>query len=112
MSKRCYRCKQTLPKSAFFPAKDRKDGLTSACKWCNQLQKYGLSRNDYEAMFTQQRGKCAICKTGTVNRLHVDHDHTTGVIRGLLCFECNIGLGKFKDSARLLRRAGEYVGAY
>lgn len=41
---------------------------------------------------------------------HVDHDHKTGLVRGMLCVDCNVGLGRFKDNAEALRRAADYVG--
>ena len=67
-------------------------------------------------MFENQNGLCAICNQpetkklkGNVVALHVDHDHKTGKIRGLLCFTCNIGLGLFQDNKTLLFSALEYV---
>jgi hypothetical protein len=59
-------------------------------------------------MIEAQGGLCAICE-GPLERPHVDHDHETGKVRGVLCFNCNGGLGKFADSADLLQRAAEYL---
>lgn len=52
---------------------------------------------------------CAICSKPSRTRLHIDHNHKTGKYRGLLCSPCNIGLGHFKDSPSLLRKAIEYL---
>lgn len=77
------------------------------------LSKYGITAAQYEQMLAEQGGKCAICGTKEEGRgyewLHVDHDHATGAVRGLLCALCNFGLGKFKDNPDWLRRAAEYV---
>jgi hypothetical protein len=77
-------------------------------------KKYGMSVEAWEAMFVSQGGLCAICddflsfgKSGAC----VDHDHRTGAVRGLLCTECNLGLGKFKDSLWHLERAAKYLAA-
>ncbi len=74
-------------------------------------RKYGLSLEQYETMLISQEGGCAIC--GTPPRdgvpLHVDHDHKTGRIRGLLCFTCNNALGDFGDDPGLLEAALRYV---
>lgn len=65
------------------------------------LRRYGLTVADYERMKDEQGGGCAICKRDEVaslfNRLYVDHDHVTGVVRGLLCYRCNAALGQFGD---------------
>jgi len=53
--------------------------------------KYGLTREDHERLMLDQGGRCAMC--GAESVLVVDHDHDTGVVRGLLCRTCNIGLG-------------------
>ena len=58
-------------------------------------------------MLEEQGGVCAICKTAPA--VHVDHDHATGAVRALLCFNCNGGLGQFKDDPAVLRAAAEYV---
>ena len=66
-------------------------------------------------MFAIQRGCCAICGTHQSEmkiRLSVDHDHTTGKIRSLLCKSCNIGLGEFKDRVELLKKAISYLESH
>lgn len=74
-------------------------------------RKYGISLEMYESMLGNQGGGCAICRREPVSdiSLHVDHDHLTGEIRGLLCFTCNNALGDFEDDAALLRSAIRYV---
>ena len=74
------------------------------------LKKYGLTQIDFEVMYEAQGGMCAICERKSIRKSFcVDHDHTTGKVRGLLCGECNIGLGKFKDNLDLLKKAVEYL---
>ena len=64
----------------------------------------------YDKLFTKQRGRCLICRSTTgQRRLHIDHNHRTGAIRGLLCGECNRAIGLFKDSPLSLRRAIRYL---
>jgi hypothetical protein len=78
---------------------------------------YGLTKDEYNKILSQQNGVCAIClkaetcisKNGNPHRLAVDHDHSTGKVRGLLCKNCNTGLGMFFDSADLLRMAENYL---
>lgn len=77
---------------------------------------YGMSREEYEALARKQGHKCLICgqPEGTTIRgkkisLAVDHCHTKGHVRGLLCIHCNRGLGLFRDSPELLERAAEYL---
>lgn len=71
---------------------------------------YGLDTEAYLGMFEEQEGKCLICKQKLV-RGHtcVDHDHSTGEVRGLLCRHCNAGLGQFHDSPTLLLDAAQYL---
>lgn len=82
------------------------------------LKKFGLSAETYNLMVEQQNGLCAICKkpetfvhsrTKELARLAVDHCHTTGKTRKLLCKNCNTGLGSFKDDPRILMSAVEYL---
>jgi hypothetical protein len=78
-------------------------------------RKFGLNIEQYDQMLRAQGGGCAICGSGRPQSgkysLHVDHDHQTGVIRGLLCFRCNNAVGDLDDDAGLLRRAAEYLEA-
>jgi hypothetical protein len=83
------------------------------------LKTYGLTVADWEKMFFSQNGLCAICNkpettmiNGKLNRLSVDHCHTTGKNRGLLCDKCNRGLGLFHDDSSRLNRAAEYLKHY
>ncbi len=74
-------------------------------------RKYGMTLTDYDRMFGAQGGVCAICGEARPEdrTLHVDHDHATGVIRGLLCFRCNNALGDFREEYELFRRAADYL---
>ena len=76
---------------------------------------YGLVSDDIVAMWEKQGGRCPICKRAIARQYgagnHVDHCHTTGNIRGLLCSRCNVGLGMFKDDVDMLRRAARYIEA-
>lgn len=76
--------------------------------------RYGITLEEHTAMLEAQGGLCALCgrpPSGERNRarLHVDHDHETGVVRRLLCSNCNNGLGHFRDDPDLLRRAALYI---
>lgn len=65
----------------------------------------------YDQLLAKQGGKCAICgEEANGNRLAVDHNHETGEIRGLLCHQCNTGLGSFRDNPQLLKQAIAYLG--
>ena len=68
---------------------------------------YGLSPEDYQAMFVEQEGRCYICRQNV--KLNVDHDHETGKVRGLLCTACNSALANLKDSLDSLHRAVQYL---
>ena len=72
---------------------------------------YGISVAQYDKMLLLQGGVCAICKgrNKSKRRLSVDHNHASGEIRGLLCDNCNSGLGRFRDSPEFLRAAAEYL---
>lgn len=76
----------------------------------NRQRLYGISVGQYDQMVNNQKGLCAICNNPeTKRKLSVDHDHKTGVIRGLLCTKCNLGLGYFKDDPTQLMKAAEYL---
>jgi hypothetical protein len=77
-------------------------------------QTYGITLQDYEVRYLQQKGMCGLCgnthpNTGRHSSLCVDHDHKTGRIRGLLCHRCNRALGLLGDGAVILRRALNWV---
>ncbi len=76
-------------------------------------KRYGISKEDYESMLEKQSRSCAICFSevplGRYSFFAVDHDHVTRKIRGLLCTNCNRGLGFFKDNIELLRKALNYL---
>jgi len=80
-------------------------------------RKYNITEEDFMRMERQQNGVCAICfkpetskcRNGDVSRLHVDHNHETGEIRGLLCNRCNRGVGFFKDEIEHLKGAIRYL---
>ena len=80
--------------------------------------KFGIDLEQYMNLLKGQKGVCAIChngetstnKWGEVKNLAVDHDHETGIIRGLLCQGCNAGLGHFRDDKETLTEAIRYLG--
>lgn len=75
-----------------------------------RLKRYGMRPEDYQAMFDAQGGVCAICGSDNKGRrLHVDHDHKTGKVRGLLCTGCNVGMGGMKDDSSILMKAFQYL---
>lgn len=95
-----------------------------ACRTCARannaiqiIKKYGITAEQYEAMFTAQEGKCAVCRVELMARPDIDHDHKccSGAkacgkcVRGLLCRDCNIGISRFEDDPVLLRAAAEYL---
>lgn len=115
MTKYCSRCKQQKEFTEFN--KHARQRHQNYCKLCQQIRwfeyKYKRSYNEYFILYDKQGGRCAICATSTpggrFNTFHFDHDHVSGKSRGLLCWLCNSGLGKFKDDIKLLDRAKEYL---
>jgi hypothetical protein len=124
--KRCPSCGRSLPTSEFPKNRSTRDGLASYCKPCHNrigrenrekrhgstrhyhlIRRYGISAAQAAAMIDAQGGLCAICRERPAE--HVDHDHATGAVRGMLCFNCNGGLGQFRDRTELLRAAAEYL---
>jgi hypothetical protein len=110
--------KEYRKKNQVHLAETHREWYRSNSEWKLQydLKKYGLTVEEYNRILHDQDGKCAIrgCnRTGKDeargSRLHVDHDHKTGAVRGLLCSHCNTGLGKFLDSPDKLQAAIEYL---
>lgn len=83
----------------------------------NYMNKFGIGIRDFDELLRKQGGVCAICRSaetvkgsgGEIRKLSVDHCHATGVIRGLLCYNCNHLLGKAKDNTNTLRAAAIYL---
>jgi hypothetical protein len=78
------------------------------------VSKFGITSEQYEELFVEQTGACAICGTTEFKysrgrKPHIDHCHETGKVRGLLCGHCNIGIGQFFDNVSLLEKAIIYL---
>jgi hypothetical protein len=134
--RRCSDCRRRKPILEFPPDSSRADKLATYCRNCLNrrarkyrespktksyrakymrglsLKKYGLTFEAFDEILVSQDGKCAICceelQVGT-RKCVVDHNHTTGVVRGVLCNLCNVGIGHFRDSPDLLSRAISYL---
>lgn len=77
------------------------------------LRAYGLTQDDWDALVKRQQNRCAVCQTGKPGgrgeRWHIDHDHVTGQVRGLLCGKCNSAIGLFRDDPDIIKAAARYV---
>lgn len=135
----CTKCKKPKPLSEFGRDLRRQDGVMARCKDCRReeckawrskkpnyekdryrkdpaghrerhlVRKYGVNSADYDALLKAQGGACAICGKVQSRAFDVDHDHAGGVVRGLLCTNCNRMIGHAHDSAERLRRAADYL---
>ena len=122
----CPHCRAGLPKAAFGGNASSKDGLTAYCKPCHNIvaranrllrhgstrtlhleRRHGITSEQFDAMAAAQGGLCLLCRVRPPK--HVDHDHLTGKLRGLLCSGCHQGLGNVKDDAARLRAAADHV---
>ena len=126
--KTCRICKQTLPLDSFYRGRldckschlkkkrDSYDPNKTADK--HLKQKYGISLAEYNQMLEDQEGVCAVCKRFSVDRsdthkrMPVDHCHTTGKVRAILCNRCNLILGKAEDSIELLNNLSNYLSTH
>jgi hypothetical protein len=131
-TKICFKCKIEKDSSCFHADKrNTTTGLYSWCKSCktaktnqwnkdnfnkkkngNYLRQYGISLQDYQEMKKAQNNCCATCdrnESELKRSLMVDHCHTSGKIRGLLCDECNLSLGKIKDNIQTLEKMILYL---
>ncbi|MEU6313830.1 endonuclease VII domain-containing protein [Streptomyces sp. NPDC047014] len=113
--KLCRLCGEVKPHSEWHKNASASDGLSTRCKACRAVlaraghlkRSYGITEAERESMIVAQGGVCAICRTAPPE--HVDHDHQTGKVRGVLCFSGNAALGQFKDRPDVIRRAAAYV---
>ncbi len=131
--KYCPGCKQTLPVEGFGKNRSQSDGLTAYCLPCHNrkgqenrvknwgssrhyhlVQRYGITAEEADALLEKQGSVCAICQQAPNLNLrvpwHVDHNHVTDKVRGILCHQCNTGLGNFNDDPEILQRALDYLG--
>ena len=77
----------------------------------NRCRRYDdFSESDYKILYEIQKGRCAICKLA--NDLHIDHDHKSGRVRGLLCGQCNRGIGCFFENQTYMVNAADYIEMY
>lgn len=136
MKKQCSKCKEYKELNEFNKRSASKDGYTARCGDCirtkaiqtrakrpertrgyNLKVRFDMSIDDYNHLFLKQRGLCAICsnpevnkdKKGNIKWLAVDHNHSTGEIRGLLCSSCNTGIGLLGDSTEIMKKAIKYL---
>lgn len=100
------------------PIPDSRGGKASYCSWecrirSRRHEAYGLTKAELDVLLAQHE-KCAICASGSWGKKgpQVDHDHATGKVRGVLCINCNNGLGRFGDDSERLRAAADYVEAH
>lgn len=125
MKKKCTKCGLKKPLKEFNKDKTREDGLYPQCKSCRkqyyvdnpEKQKtrdlksnYGLSLADFDSMLKEQNYCCAICEQQfDTTKPYVDHCHSTGKIRNLLCQSCNTMLGQAKDDPQVLLAGIQYL---
>jgi hypothetical protein len=111
-NKKCSRCGETVNSSNFHMNRNSVDGLYSYCLECCKIQKrltkYGIDDPQYRRLCAKHDETCPICDKDDVG-LVVDHDHATKQVRGLLCGNCNLGLGHFVDCIEVLNGAIVYL---
>jgi hypothetical protein len=129
--KKCYVCCEVKEHTEYNKCSKAKDGLQHYCRVCSNKKRkdwdledpertkgkylresYGLSFSQYAEMRDNQNNKCAICgeeETRFLKKLVVDHCHSSGEVRKLLCNTCNHGIGNFKDNVELLKKAIGYL---
>ena len=124
----CKKCSDNLPLDNFYFNKNGKYKKQNVCKKCMNIydyktdknsklkRAYGITFDEYEELLSKQNKKCAICGIDNNGKYRnkprafaVDHCHTTGKIRGLLCSDCNTGIGLLKDNINFLQSAINYL---
>ena len=126
MLRSCKKCGEEKPITNFSPSKGCKGGRRPTCRACEYppgyhreklyKKRYGISIAEYDTKLNAQNGRCAVCgsKDPGRNKDHfcVDHNHTTGQVRGLLCSDCNAALGLLQDSTVVMASALNYLHEY
>lgn len=113
----CIRCGTDTPTRPGKPVctdckVDKRDpARAKAREQRRRLNLYGLTQEQYDSMWADQGERCAICRTDTptTKGWAIDHCHTTGTVRGLLCQPCNLALGQFQDDPAVIRSAARYL---
>ena len=78
-------------------------------RWRTLYKKYKITKEEWNQLYDEQRGRCAVCGKAFDGLINVDHDHVTGQVRGLLCSPCNWLLGSAYDDTEILAKAIEYL---
>lgn len=144
----CKRCKKTMSHTKFYRDKGHNDGLSSWCIECSrkrqraryetnkpkilgqskdyyikhgakvrllrQINRYGIDESHFVELVIRSQGLCDCCERqletgGKASKLNIDHDHSTGLIRGILCTNCNTGIGMLGDDVDTLTKAIDYL---
>jgi hypothetical protein len=111
----CRGCQETKALVEFPASARARDGRYFRCKACASAiarrdyfkRTYGMAEADVQALAAAQGGLCAICRVAPA--VHVDHDHATGTVRGMLCFPCNAAVGHLRDDPQVVRQAAVYL---
>ncbi len=138
-TKICCNCHRSLPFDMFYKSSWHRSRRHSYCKECFKKlrkekgwgrdkkvayaghinRKFGISVEDYAGMLKKQKGVCAICgqpetmiRRGRVVQLSIDHCHDSGMIRGLLCNNCNKAIGCVHEDVEILQKAISYLKKY
>ena len=116
--KKCHKCLEIKTIDKFTKSSFKEDGYSGRCKDCDRekyyIKAFGITLAQYNEMLASQDNKCYICKSESseTNQLDIDHSHSTGKIRKLLCHFCNCGIGCFNESVDNLTRAKNYLSKY
>ena len=122
--RKCCICKIIKPIKSFNKNRSQPNGFKYECKECTRwrgIQKtFGITKEQYLELFKSQGGVCAICnkpetdisRHGDIKNLAIDHNHKTGVLRGLLCGKCNKAIGLFDEKEMNLQAAVLYLRKY
>lgn len=110
---KCSLCKKLKSSNLFSKCRTRKTGFSPICKPCylswTRKKKYGITADQLDVLLKLQNQRCAICKVPFGDIFYVDHCHKTGKVRGVLCQDCNMGIGRLKDDPTVLRSAISYL---
>lgn len=102
-------------KAQLKKARDNNPEFRKNARKSNLKRQYGMTPEEYDQMLEEQDGRCKICGTHQSElkrRLAIDHCHKSGKIRGLLCADCNTGIGHLKDDPKILEKAKQYLESF